>query len=574
MRNRHPMPVVLGSPLEQARAAFDSLTDGPNPVSVDGRAVPAMPPRPVRLDEVRNRLRERGCPAATRDAIWTFLVHRARTEAGVWTIACVGCALPVLVQASRRLCRSLPDTPPLGGPALRSARARSAVTGLPHRLRGAPTHTGAETGSGPGTGTGGAPPPAGTRGDAPWGRVHRAAAPGWVGAASAVDDVEAAVLAGFLGELAVIDLARPRVLARLRSAAHEAGALARREITGAPIPQAQLFACCSPPRSAQHPDLVLAHAVAAGAITRSEAALIGSTRLEPISLAQVAVARGQSYRDVRAARIRAERKLSVYLRDRNPGSIDVGSIDVGSIATVGRRTSSHRRTSARPAVGPQPSARVRSSAVARSSSDDPSSTGAECGVRAGSVPDVTQRRHVRRVSTAGTRRADRRPAAAASGPATLRVTDQSLWPPTSTSAPGETPGKTPAGDRWPMMAAATSPPRERARTVRRRIRRRRGATNTAPAPTTVSTPSPPASPISSVTPPISAAMAAPGPTPVRSAPVDPVRTAEPAVLPVDAPAADAPATDIPAADLAAAPAAAAAVKADIGVTGAISEGRS
>src|SRR5688572_23177987 len=105
MRNRHsvPMPLVLGSPLAQARAAFDSLTDGPNAVSVDGRAVPDMPPRPVRLDEVRNRLRERGCPGATRDAIWAFLVHRARTESGVWTIACVGCALPVLVQASRRL---------------------------------------------------------------------------------------------------------------------------------------------------------------------------------------------------------------------------------------------------------------------------------------------------------------------------------------------------------------------------------------------------------------------------------------------------------------------------------------
>ena len=128
MRNRHPvpMPVVLGSPLEQARAAFDSLTHGPNPVSVDGRAVPDMPPRPVRLDEVRNRLRERGCPAATRDAIWAFLVHRARTEAGVWTIACLGCALPVLAQTSRRLCRSLPDPPPLCGPAQRRRSRRRA----------------------------------------------------------------------------------------------------------------------------------------------------------------------------------------------------------------------------------------------------------------------------------------------------------------------------------------------------------------------------------------------------------------------------------------------------------------
>ena len=67
---------------------------------------------------------------------------------------------------------------------------------------------------------------------------------------------------------------------------------------------------------------MLARAVAAGAITRNEAALIGSTRLEPISLAEVAVLRGQSYRDVRAARIRAERKLSMFLREQDTGSID------------------------------------------------------------------------------------------------------------------------------------------------------------------------------------------------------------------------------------------------------------
>jgi hypothetical protein len=393
-----------------------------------------------------------------------------------------------------------------------------------------------------------------------------------VGAATAVDDVEAAVLTGFLAELAVVDLARPRVLARLRSAAHEAGALARREIMGAPIPQAQLFTCCSSPRSAQHPDLVLAHAVAAGAITRSEAALIGSTRLEPISLAQVAVARGQSYRDVRAARIRAERKLSVYLRDRDPGSIDVGSI-----ASVGRRTSSHRGASARPAAGPQPSARFRSSAATRSSSEDPSNTAAERGGGAGSVSDVRPRRHLRRVRAARTTRGARRPAAAAFGPANVWVPDQSVWSPTGTSSPGETPVETVetvAGDGRPMLAAATSPPREPSPAVRRRIRRRRGATSTAPALTTACTPSSPGSPFSSVTPPTSAAVAASGPTPVRSVPPTPVRIAQPAVRPMDAPAADTSAADIPAADVADAPAAAAAVSADVGVTGASGDGRS
>ena len=178
-------------------------------------------------------------------------------------------------------------------------------------------------------------------------------------------DVEAAVLSGFLAELEVVDLTRRRVVARLQSAAHETGVLACREMSDAPIPRLHLFTSCPPPPPARHPDLVLARAVAAGAITRNEAALIGSTRLEPISLAEVAVLRGQSYRDVRAARIRAERKLSMFLRDRD--QVDEHRVDGRrSIATVGRP---HER----PMVVPSATTRrrsshahVRSSAAARS----------------------------------------------------------------------------------------------------------------------------------------------------------------------------------------------------------------
>ena len=43
--------------------------------------------------------------------------------------------------------------------------------------------------------------------------------------------------------------------------------------------------------------------------------LIGATRLEPLRLADIARARGQTVARVRAARVRAERKLSAYLRD-------------------------------------------------------------------------------------------------------------------------------------------------------------------------------------------------------------------------------------------------------------------
>ena len=106
-------------------------------MTVDGRAVPDMPARPVRLDELRDRLHERGCPAATRDAMWALLVHRARIEAGVWTIACLGYALPTLTQTSRRLCRNLPDTP--------CSWSRAAVCACPSLYRYSPPPPGTPT---------------------------------------------------------------------------------------------------------------------------------------------------------------------------------------------------------------------------------------------------------------------------------------------------------------------------------------------------------------------------------------------------------------------------------------------
>lgn len=48
MNHRYPPPVA-GSPLDQARATFEWLNRGPGPVTLDGRAVPGMPARPVPL---------------------------------------------------------------------------------------------------------------------------------------------------------------------------------------------------------------------------------------------------------------------------------------------------------------------------------------------------------------------------------------------------------------------------------------------------------------------------------------------------------------------------------------------
>ena len=374
-----PRPPVPGSPLDHAQAAFDKLSWTPHPVTVDGRTFAGLPARPLRVDELRDRLHDRRCRATTRDAVWVFLVHRARVDPGVWTIACLGCALPTLIETSRRLSHGFPPPPAPAGAGYRvTVRPRTPGAGVP--ATGAPAvdvpavdvpAVGVPAAGSRATGVAPAEPS-----DQPNAQAARRGRDAVTAVAEAVDsalgdapvgdvalidvaqgDVEAAVLAGFLAELAVIDLTRGRVLGRLRSAAHDAGVVACREMTRAPTPWPQLVRSCPPPQPARHPDLVLARAVAAGAISRTEAALIGSTRLEPVSLAEVAAVRGQSYRDVRAARIRAERKLSVFLREQDTEAIDAGLSPLATTAT-GDSTGCGGPV-ATPSPSPSPATRTR-----------------------------------------------------------------------------------------------------------------------------------------------------------------------------------------------------------------------
>jgi len=282
-----PVVPVLGAPLEQARAAFAWLTRGPGPLTVDGRAVPGLPARPIPVDDVRDRLTHPACPPVLSDAIWAHLIRRARRHGGTATVVCVGCAVPALSTITRQLCAGL-----------RPRRARS--------------------------------------------RAQRPATTRRVG--EQISDIETAVLSGFLTELALTDLRAPGVELRLRSAAHEAGRLAVRHLAAAPIPHKAAYRSCPPPAPARHPDLVLARAVAAQAITHSEAVLIGATRLEPISLDALARSRGQAVRDVRAARVRAERKLAEFLRDSalSSAALPATTGTYGSAPTQGQ---SHRERS-------------------------------------------------------------------------------------------------------------------------------------------------------------------------------------------------------------------------------------
>ncbi|GAA4412165.1 hypothetical protein GCM10023148_05520 [Actinokineospora soli] len=128
-------------------------------------------------------------------------------------------------------------------------------------------------------------------------------------------DIHAAVLAGFIAELATIDLRRPRVMLRLRWAAYRAGHAAVREALDAPVPSGHGFRSAMPPPPWGHPDFVLARAVAEHAITSAEAELIGSTRLEGVALADAAAERNLSYQAAKKARQRAEHRLVAYLLD-------------------------------------------------------------------------------------------------------------------------------------------------------------------------------------------------------------------------------------------------------------------
>ena len=126
-------------------------------------------------------------------------------------------------------------------------------------------------------------------------------------------DIHAAVLAGFVAELARVDLRKPRVMLRLRWAAYRAGHTALREALDAPVPAGNRCRCGEPAPPWGHPDFVLARAVAENVITASEAELIGSTRLEDHPLAEAARQRGVSYGAAAQARRRAEHRLAAYL---------------------------------------------------------------------------------------------------------------------------------------------------------------------------------------------------------------------------------------------------------------------
>ncbi|MFJ3779827.1 hypothetical protein ACIPX0_50015 [Streptomyces sp. NPDC090075] len=135
-----------------------------------------------------------------------------------------------------------------------------------------------------------------------------------------VFDVHAEVLSGFLGALATVDVDRPRVLVRLRWAAYRAGFTALSEALGAPAPVGRDFRSAPPRPPWGHPDLVMARAVRLSVLTRTEADLIGATRLEETPLTDWADQHGMSHEATYKARRRAERRLVAFLQEQAAAS--------------------------------------------------------------------------------------------------------------------------------------------------------------------------------------------------------------------------------------------------------------
>jgi hypothetical protein len=126
---------------------------------------------------------------------------------------------------------------------------------------------------------------------------------------AAREDLESAVVEGFVTDLHRVDVTKRGLCGRLVRAGYRAGV--RQVFSDAPFTGAAAtgFASHAPQPPWGHPDFILADAVAAGVLTRQDAWLIGVTRLEDVSVAVVAAELGEPTNTIAARRRRAERCL-------------------------------------------------------------------------------------------------------------------------------------------------------------------------------------------------------------------------------------------------------------------------
>lgn len=131
-------------------------------------------------------------------------------------------------------------------------------------------------------------------------------AAGWHGD---THDLDGELLVGFMERLATIDLTEPRVCGRLVDAGVRAARKVRDADSDTMLIRGGEAGSLMPIRPWDHPDLVLARAVATAVIDRDEARLIAATRLDHETLARTAEEIGISPQTASDWRARAEKRL-------------------------------------------------------------------------------------------------------------------------------------------------------------------------------------------------------------------------------------------------------------------------
>ena len=141
---------------------------------------------------------------------------------------------------------------------------------------------------------------------------------GWPGDSS---DRDSELLTGFLTRLHTVDLDEPRICGRLIDAGVRAVKRARARTEELDTIHVDSAWSLPPQNPWDHPDWVLARAVAAAIIDPDEALLISATRLDDTTLQTVADTIGITVPVAAAWRRKAEHRLAAALRDGELGAV-------------------------------------------------------------------------------------------------------------------------------------------------------------------------------------------------------------------------------------------------------------
>lgn len=140
-------------------------------------------------------------------------------------------------------------------------------------------------------------------------------------------DCDAELLAGFVERLRTIDLDGPRICGRLVDAGVRAVRRARERAEDSTVIRVEAAWSLPPQQPWDHPDWVLARAVAAAVIDADECLLIGATRLDGIALQVIADKLGIGVALAGAWRRKAERRLVAAI-----GAGELDWVDLGPVA--------------------------------------------------------------------------------------------------------------------------------------------------------------------------------------------------------------------------------------------------